>query len=78
MKCKGPTPEHHQGPNHGAHPWTMKQPNRLLLEASARLYADGHPDLASDLRQLARRWTPADEQELCGRGQRTANLDEPA
>jgi len=46
----------------------MKQPNRLLIEASARLFADGHPELAADLRQLARHWTPADETELCGRG----------
>lgn len=49
----------------------MKQPNHLLIEAAARLFADGHTDLAQDLRQLARRWTPADEEELCGRGQPT-------
>ena len=46
----------------------MQQPNRLLIEAAARLFAAGHPELAVDLRQLARRWTPADERELCGQG----------
>lgn len=46
----------------------MKPPNRVLLEAAARLFADGHNVLAQDVRQLARQWTPADEQELCGRG----------
>lgn len=44
----------------------MKQPNHVLIEASARLFADGHPDLAADVRQLAKRWTPQDEQMLCG------------
>lgn len=44
----------------------MKQPHRLLIEAAVRLFADGHPTLATDLRQLARRWTPEDERELCG------------
>ncbi len=47
----------------------MRQPNRVLLEAAARLFAHGHNDLAQDLRQLARMYTPTDEQEVCGRSQ---------
>lgn len=56
----------------------MKPPNRVLLEAAARLFAAGHTDLAQDVRQLATKWTPADEQELCGRGLPTAKTDELA
>lgn len=42
----------------------MKQPHLLLVEASARLFAEGHAELAYDLRQLALKWTPESEKRL--------------
>jgi len=42
----------------------MIEPHKLLLEASLRLFADGHTELAQDVRQLAQRWTPIDEWRL--------------
>lgn len=45
----------------------MKAPNVVLIEAAARLFADGHDRLAADVRQLARKWTP--EEELVGQPQ---------
>lgn len=56
----------------------MKPPNQVLLEAAARLFAAGHPDLAQDVRQLAKRWTPEDDDLLCGRGLPTDETDELA
>jgi hypothetical protein len=45
----------------------MKGPaHHLLLQAAARLNADGHTDLAGDMLQLARQWTPEGERELIG------------
>ncbi|NBS70507.1 hypothetical protein EBT31_16575 [bacterium] len=31
------------------------------MRAALQLYANGHVELASDLKQLASKWTPADE-----------------
>ena len=42
----------------------MISPHQLLIQVSARLFADGHVDLASDVRQLAQRWTPQAEKQL--------------
>lgn len=42
----------------------MKQPHLLLVEASVRLFAEGHTELAYDLRQLALKWTPESEKRL--------------
>ena len=42
----------------------MIEPHKLLIQAAARLFADGHGDLARDVRQLALKWTPADERRL--------------
>jgi hypothetical protein len=42
----------------------MIEPHKLLIQAAARLFADGHNDLARDVRQLAHKWTPLDEQRL--------------
>lgn len=42
----------------------MIEPHKLLLEAALRLFADGHTELAQDVRQLAQRWTPVDEWRL--------------
>lgn len=39
----------------------MEDPTQLLLQAAARLNADGHIALASDLHQLARKWAPPEE-----------------
>jgi hypothetical protein len=45
----------------------MKGPaHHLLLQAAARLNADGHVELAADILQLARQWTPESEQQLVG------------
>jgi hypothetical protein len=45
----------------------MKGPaHHVLLQASARLNADGHVDLAADILQLARQWTPDAERQLVG------------
>jgi hypothetical protein len=40
--------------------------HHVLLQASARLNADGHTELASDVLQLARQWTPESERQLVG------------
>ncbi len=42
----------------------MKSPHQLLVEASIRLFAEGHAELAYDLRQLALKWTPESEKRL--------------
>lgn len=42
----------------------MIEPHKLLIQVAARLFADGHNDLAFDVRQLALRWTPLDERRL--------------
>jgi len=42
----------------------MNKPHELLIQVSARLFADGHQDLAYDVRQLALRWTPEREKRL--------------
>jgi len=42
----------------------MKEPYQLLIQVSARLFADGHTNLAQDVRQLALRWTPEREKIL--------------
>lgn len=45
----------------------MRAPaHQLLLQAAARLNADGHTDLAQDILQLARQWTPEAERLLVG------------
>ena len=48
----------------------MIEPHKLLIQVAARLFADGHNDLAFDVRQLAIRWTPEDERRLVS-GDRT-------
>ena len=46
---------------------TMKhKPHQLLIQVAARLFADGHVDLAQDVRQLANKWTPTQEKRLVG------------
>lgn len=46
---------------------TMKhKPHQLLIQVAARLFADGHVDLAQDVRQLANKWTPIQEKRLVG------------
>lgn len=40
------------------------KPHQLLIQVAARLFADGHVDLAQDVRQLANKWTPAQEKRL--------------
>ena len=40
--------------------------NRLLIQVSARLFADGHTAMAQDVRQLAHQWTPEQERRLVG------------
>lgn len=42
----------------------MIEPHKLLIQAAARLFADGHVEMAQDIRQLAQKWTPVDEQRL--------------
>jgi len=42
----------------------MKRPHLLLTEASLRLFAEGHSELAYDLRRLALKWTPESEKRL--------------
>lgn len=42
----------------------MDQPNVLLAKAAARLNAHGYTDMAQDLLQLSRRWTPESERQL--------------
>lgn len=42
----------------------MMHPHKLLLSASLQLFADGHPAMAHDLRQLAVKWTPQSERYL--------------
>lgn len=42
------------------------KPHQLLIQVAARLFADGHVDLAQDVRQLANKWTPAQEKRLVG------------
>lgn len=45
----------------------MKEPaHRLLQQAAARLNADGHVELAADVLQLSRNWTPDNERALVG------------
>jgi hypothetical protein len=45
----------------------MRAPaHQLLLQAAARLNADGHHDLGADVLQLARQWTPEAERLLIG------------
>jgi hypothetical protein len=44
----------------------LEKPHRVLLQAAARLNADGHNVLAADVLQLARRWTPAEYSETTG------------
>lgn len=39
----------------------MDSPIALLLQAAARLNAEGHIALALDLQRLARRWSPPEE-----------------
>lgn len=39
----------------------MDDPTQLLLQAAARLNAEGHIALALDLHQLARKWAPPEE-----------------
>lgn len=42
------------------------KPHQLLIQVAARLFADGHVDLAQDVRQLANKWTPLREKRLVG------------
>jgi hypothetical protein len=42
----------------------MKRPHELLVQASVRLFAEGHAELAYDLRRLALKWTPENEKRL--------------
>lgn len=42
----------------------MDRPHVLLLKAAARLHSCGHSDLAQDILQLSRQWTPAEIQEV--------------
>jgi hypothetical protein len=44
----------------------MIEPHRLLIQVSARLFADGHTAMAQDVRQLAHQWTPDQERRLVG------------
>jgi hypothetical protein len=52
-------------------PTTLQSPHHVLLQAAARLNADGHIDLAADVHQLAKRWTPTEYNETIG------NADQP-
>ena len=52
-------------------PTTLQSPHHVLLQAAARLNADGHVDLAADVHQLAKRWTPTEYNETVG------NADQP-
>jgi hypothetical protein len=47
-------------------PTTLQSPHHVLLQAAARLNADGHVDLAADVHQLAKRWTPTEYNETIG------------
>jgi hypothetical protein len=42
------------------------EPHHLLIQVSARLFADGHTTMAQDVRQLAHQWTPEQERRLVG------------
>lgn len=44
----------------------MQRPHHVLLQAAARLSADGHNVLAADVYQLAKHWTPPDYTETIG------------
>ena len=39
----------------------MDRPDRVLMRAALQLYADGHVDIASDLRQLAAKYRPVSD-----------------
>lgn len=44
----------------------MESPHQILLQAAARLHADGHNVLAADVYQLAKHWTPPAYTETIG------------
>ena len=56
----------HAAPRTTCCPTTLDSPHHVLLQAAARLNADGHVDLAADVHQLAKRWTPAEYTETIG------------
>lgn len=53
----------------------MESPHHVLLQAAARLNADGHNVLAADVYQLAKHWTPADYTETVGNSDQTPLCD---
>ena len=54
---------------------SMRAPHQLLIQAAARLAADGHVDLSADIRQLANKWTPESEKALVS-GSNTIQLQQ--